>query len=728
MKKELLVPAGNYECLISAINNGADAIYMAGKRFGARAYATNFEDEELIAAIELCHLYGVKVYVTINTLINDNELEDVIRYIKFLHKNNVDAIIMQDVGLINYVHNILPNLEIHASTQMHVHNEDTLKFLEYLGVKRVVFARELSLDYIKNIKTKLEKEVFIHGALCISYSGQCLFSSLVMNRSGNKGACAGMCRLPYELVCNNKTIELEDKYLLSPKELCSIENFKELMDSDVISFKIEGRMKSPDYVGIITKIYRSLIDKYYTNQMLTVDEEDYKLLKSIYNREFTKGHLFKDKDIMNIKSPNHQGIKIGDVVEITNKKIKIKLTDEIKQFDGIRFKKHDIGIKLNFIYDKRDNLINGGKKGQIIYLDNFMNLDYLDEVYLTNPYIKKNTEITKKIPIKINIKAKEKELLEIEVSDNFNFIKVTGNKIVTAINCPTTNEDIKRSISKLNNTAYKIDDIEIINDDNIFISVKELNDLRREFVKKLNESRIKRDIIIEKNYKLTNNHINKICGISVVVRNKEQLKAAKELEVTRIYSTDKSLVSNDVYYVYPRDLINYEEYNNPLITDYAAMYKFPNNHIDYYLNVTNKFTLDFLTKFSSLITLSPELSLSQIKDMNINGENVEAIVYGKIELMLMKYCPLNYLLNKNKVCSICKNNNKYYLKDRNNQLYQIITNQETHSTSIMHYKNIDLISNIKNLKHYGVNNFRIILLDESYEESKNIIERVLENE
>ena len=198
MKKELLVPASNFASLISAINAGADAVYIGGKKFSARKYADNFSDEEIIKAIDLCHLYGVKIFITVNTLINDNEFMETVKFIEFLYENNVDAVIMQDVGLINYIHNVFPNLEIHASTQMHVHNADTLKFLENLGVKRVVFARELEIDYINSIKTNLEKEVFIHGALCISYSGQCLFSSLIMNRSGNKGACAGMCRLPYE--------------------------------------------------------------------------------------------------------------------------------------------------------------------------------------------------------------------------------------------------------------------------------------------------------------------------------------------------------------------------------------------------------------------------------------------------------------------------------------------------------------------------------------------------
>lgn len=275
MLHELLVPVGNYECLVQAINNGADAVYLGGKKFGARAFASNFTMEELENATKLCHLYGVKIYVTVNTLIYENEFNDVINYIKELEKIGVDAVIMQDVGLINVVHQILPNLEIHASTQMHNHSEESLNFLENLGIKRVVFARELSLDYINNIKTNLEKEVFIHGSLCISYSGQCLFSSFLLGRSGNRGECAGMCRLPYKLYEVNKLVETSGDYLLSPKDICSVDNFKKLMESNVKCFKIEGRMKSPEYVGIVTKIYKDLMNQYDKGLDLKVNEEDF---------------------------------------------------------------------------------------------------------------------------------------------------------------------------------------------------------------------------------------------------------------------------------------------------------------------------------------------------------------------------------------------------------------------------------------------------------------------
>ena len=728
MKKELLVPASNFASLISAINGGADAIYLGGKRFSARKYAENFTDEEIIKAIDLCHLYGVKIFVTVNTLINDDEFMDAVKFIEFLHENNVDAVIMQDVGLINYIHNVFPNLEIHASTQMHVHNADTLKFLENLGVKRVVFARELSLDYINNVKTNLEKEVFIHGALCISFSGQCLFSSLIMNRSGNKGACAGMCRLPYELKCNKKILDIEDKYLLSPKELCSVDNFKKLMASDIDSFKIEGRMKSADYVYIVTKIYHDLMEQYYNHEELQVNEEDFKLLKAIYNREFTKGHLFNTRDFMNLKSPNHLGLKVGDVLEITKKKIKIKLNEDIKQFDKIRFKNVNKGATLNFIYDKNNQLISKASKGDVIYLDNFLNITNIDEIYLTKPYIKRETGVTKKVEINLKVRGILNEKLHLEVTDGKNIIIIEKDIIEKAKNYPLTKNDFIRSISKLNNTPYIIKNIDLDLDENIFINVKNINDLRREFVELLTKERIKKKQIVKKNYQLKNYHQDKIEGISILVRTKEQLNAIKEYNLKRIYVTDKKLLEDNIHYRIPRDLLTYIEYNKPLLTDYGSMYKYPFNHTDYYLNVTNKYTLDYLTRFSNLITLSVELTLRDIENMKINAENVEVLIYGNIELMIMKYCPVSYLLNKNKDCQICKSNNKYYLVDRNNKSYPIIFNNETHSTSLMNYKKTDLISDIKKLKKYGVNNYRIELLDEDYEETKKIIERVLENE
>lgn len=729
MKHELLVPVGSKESLVSAINGGADAVYLSGKNFGARAYADNFTDDELVDAINIAHLYGVKVYVTVNTLLFDSEIEEALKYIEFLHTNGVDALIMQDVGLINLVHNMYPSLEIHASTQMHVHNEDTLKFLENLGVKRVVFARELTRDYINSIKTPLEKEVFIHGALCISYSGQCLFSSLIMKRSGNRGECAGACRLLYTLIKNGEEVNTFGNYLLSPKELCSIDNFKSLMDSNIKSFKIEGRMKSPLYVYIVTKIYKTLMNQYENNEELSVDSEDYKLLCSIFNREFTSGHLFNDLNIMNIKSSNHLGLKVGTVTDITPKKLKIELTESIKQFDGIRFGNSEKGITLNFIYDARDNLINKGEKGSTIFIDNFMGLDNTCDVYLTSPYVKLDPEITKKIGIDIKVNANVGKRLTVSLSDGINYIEMLGNEVEPAKNYPTIRDDIIRSISKMGNTPFKLNSIEVINDDNVFIPVKELNELRRALIDKLIALRCVHKEIVKIDYNPKSLKQKTISGISVLVRNKNQLDCAKDLGIKRIYVTDESLMDENTILRVPRDSINYEyDVKNLLVTDYGSMYKYQNNYSDYYLNVTNKYSLDYLSNYTKLITLSPELNLEQIKDMNIHIKNVEVIIYGNIELMIMKYCPLNMLLNKDKTCSICTKNDKYYLKDRNDCFYRLISNKKTHSTSLMNSYYIDEIDKMNEYKECGINNFRVELLDQSYDETKRILERVIENE
>lgn len=729
MLHELLVPVGNYECLVQAINNGADAVYLGGKKFGARAFASNFTMEELNSATKLCHLYGVKIYVTVNTLIYENEFNDAVNYIKELEKIGVDAVIMQDVGLINVVHQILPNLEIHASTQMHNHSEESLNFLENLGIKRVVFARELSLDYINNIKTNLEKEVFIHGSLCISYSGQCLFSSCVMNRSGNRGECAGMCRLPYKLYEDDKKILTFGDYILSPKDICSVDNFKKLMESNVKCFKIEGRMKSPEYVGIVTKIYKDLMNQYDMGLDLKVNEEDFLVLKSIFNREYTNGFLFNDHKIMNFLAPNHMGISLGKVTNVTTKKIEVKLDHDLKQFSGIRFKNSNLGMTINFMYDKYDNLINIGHKNETIYLDNIVSLKNIDEVMLTNPVIKLNKDIIKKIDVDIKFIAKVNEKMEILVSDNENEIKLTGNIVDASINSPIRKERIKEVLKKTGNTPFNVKNIEIEMSNDIFIPVGILNEFRRKALDKLKSIREnKKREYIEREYN-TNlvNHKN-VSGITVLARNSEQIKACKDLNVKNIMVINKDLMENDLIYRIPRDNIKHNyDYKKLMVTDYASLDKYPNNRSDYFLNICNHYSLDYINKNSNMITLSVECNIEQIKDIMNSYKikpNVEVYVYGNIELMLMKYCPLNYIVNKDKVCKVCKNNHKHYLKDRNNELYRIENNNLTHSTTILNYKKTDLISHIRELKSVGVNNFRIELLDETYEEVKKIIERV----
>ena len=703
IKHELLVPVGSLDALKAAIHNGADAVYLGGKKFGARAFAPNFTIDDILDATKLCHLYGVKIYITVNTLIYESE-----------------------------VHETLPNLEIHASTQMHNHSEETLKFLENLGVKRVVFARELPLDYISNIKTNLEKEVFIHGSLCISYSGQCLFSSLILNRSGNRGECAGMCRLPYKLYEDNNLIKTDGDYLLSPKDLCSINDFAKLMASDVTCFKIEGRMKSPEYVAVVTRIYRKLIDSYENNKELLVEKSDFDLLKAIFNREYTKGYLFNDKDIMNIKSPNHIGLKIGEVTKVTPKKIQFKLIHNLKQFEGIRFKNHNIGINVNFIYNEHDKLINEGVKDTTIYLDNFMDLKTLDDVMLTKPIVEMYPNGYKKVLVKMNLEAKVGEKLKLKVTDGENNNCLNSEKeIEKSINAPINRERVQEVLTKLGDSPFKIDLINIDMDKDIFIPVGTLKNLRRDALDELKNIRENKKVnYLEKEFKREVKEKDSR-GISVLVKTKEQLQACFDLNLKNIIVSNPKLYQDDLIYRISRDNLNHNyTYDKLLVTDYASLVKYPNNRADYFLNVTNHYTLDYLNKYASVITISPENSLDNIKDImsNYNNKNnIEVLIFGHIELMIMKYCPLNYLVNKDKVCHACQNDKKYYLEDRNKKLYKLESNPLTHSTTIMNTNLTDLRKDINTLKNLGIKNFRLEFLDETYEEVKEIIEGVIKD-
>ena len=744
MKKELLVPAGNYESLIQAIHNGCDAVYVGGVKFGARKSANNFTNEEMVKTIKYCHLYGVKIYVTVNTIIYEDELKEVLEYIKFLHINGVDAVIMQDLGLITKVRRMFPNLEIHASTQLHIHNKEDLLHLKDLGVKRVVLARELSIEEVKKLEGIIDLEIFIHGALCISYSGQCLFSSMVLDRSGNRGECAGFCRLPYTLVENNKKIDTTYNYLLSPKEIATINEFDKIMDLDVVSFKIEGRMKSPFYVGFITKLYRMAMDAYYSNKKFTLDQETLNKLLVLYNREFSKGHLFKEEnyDLMNIKSPSHIGIKLGEVIEV-GEKIKIKLSEEVNQEDGIRFISSNTGMILNFIYNEKDLLINKASKGEIIFVDNKIGLDTLGDVHKTLDN-KLNKELAvyelKRIPIKIKVFAKLNEELQIELDDSYNKVLVKGNVIGSAINNPTTIERITEQVLKLGNTPFSCNDIVTEIEDNLFIPIKEINELRREAVEELislRENDKKEVIIIEDKKEITNKNKENDYKLNILVRNLEQLKVAIDKKVNNIYVTDIKLYNeykehDNVYLRLDRVTNNIVDYNdsNLLLGELGSFYKYKDNNkvvSDYYFNVVNSLYVNYLTDNNvSLVTLSVENKLNNMIDILNNvkhPDKCETIIYGTIELMVMKHCPLNMLVNKEEKCNVCRGDNDYYLEDRNKSRYKIVTDKCI--THIMNSRVMDNTNYIKDLKKNNCLNYRVELFLENGKETGKIIDEVL---
>lgn len=723
MKKELLSPAGNMESLKQAIHNGADAVYLAGKKFGARAFAQNFDENELIEAIKYAHIYNVKIYVTLNTLIYENEIKEALNFIEFLYSNNVDAIIMQDLGLINEVHKRYPLLTIHASTQCHNHNKENIEFLKSIGVSRVILDREMTIEEIKELPDDIEIETFIHGALCISYSGCCLMSFLNGGRSGNRGECTGCCRLPYKLIENNKEIKTDGNYHLSTKELNTSNKMNELLKTKITSFKIEGRMKSPEYVGFITKYYRKIIDG---NE---ITKEDEKNLKLLFNRDFTNGYLFNETNIMNIKTSNHQGIIIGEIIDLNKKYIKIKLSEDFDQEDGIRFENNK-GQIINKLYNQKMLLTSSVQKNNIAIIENKCNIKNKGIIRktLSSKLIKElqNYEL-KKIDIDYNVKAKLNEPLEIEIIENNNKIKKLGSIVEKAKNNETTKEMIIEKLSKLGNTPFKANKINITKDNNIFINISELNNIRRLLIEELiNEKTKTKQIIINKNVDKIINYKNNNQTINILVNNEEQYKAAQEENVNNIYTSNILLHKKypNTYIKLPRVILKRNEIKNEniLITEAGSISYSKNNNTfaSYEINALNNKTLQLLHKNGiKQITISPEIN-DKINLIDNTNNNIEIIVYGWLEAMTMKYCPVKTLTNK---CN-CKDNT-YYLKNQNNNLYPIIQNNCL--TTILNHKPINNIDKINYYKTLNIKHFRIDLYNESYEETKKIIKTIKQN-
>lgn len=727
MKKvELLVPAGNKEMLHAAIHNGADAVYLSGKLYGARAFANNFTLEELIEAIKYAHLYDVKVYVTINTLIKEDEVEDLLNYVRVLHQNNVDAIIVQDMGMIDLFHKKFPNLEIHASTQSHIHNNNGINLLKSLGVKRVILARELTLNEIKELDKDIEKEVFIHGALCISYSGNCLLSSEVLNRSGNRGKCAGLCRLPYKLTENGNNIKTEGDYLLSTKDLCTLENISEIIESNVASLKIEGRMKSKEYVAYTTRLYRKYIDNYYKGIKEKPTKEEIENLKVIYNRDFTSGHINNQTDsgLMNIKTPNHIGIPLGKILEV-GPKLKIKLNRDLYQGDAIRFNESNKGMYVNFLYNEKGKLINKGEKNTIIYIDNKEKINTLDSINLTideqlNKII--NNQEEKKIPITFKVTAKQNSLFELTIKDNKHTLTITDNIIEPAKNRATTKEEILSKLEKLGTTPFILKEITQNIDDNIFIPMSKLNGLRRNLINQLIQFREGiPQTIVEKEYFFHNNTIPKIDIKKSYLINKEEHYELIKNESCDIYVDNPNLYNklkdNKNIYLRLDRVNNNKKYNNQnlLITDISNIFQTKENnvHSDIYLNVTNSYTVKVLEELGvNKITLSSELNIEEILHICDTFEkryqhkpNLQVFIYGKIELMILKHCIPKMHVNKDKNCSLCKNSNKYELIDRNNKKYAILMNKKINK--VLNYK---ITNRLEELHNYNISKL-ISLID-----------------
>lgn len=646
-KHELLVPAGNMECLYQAVQNGCDAVYIACKTFGARKFAQNFSNEEIVEAIKYCHLYGVKVYVTMNTIVKNNEVDDFLKQALFLHQNGVDALIVQDFGMICYLREKYPNLEIHASTQANICSKDVCLLYHRLGVKRVVFARELSLEECEAIDVPIEKEIFIHGALCISYSGYCLMSSMLGGRSGNRGECAGVCRMPFSLKKENSILQ-KNRYLLSTKELNTTGYFASLINSNIDSFKIEGRMKGPLYVGFITRLYRRLLDGEDVDLSVEMDS-----LKTIFNRDFTKGRLFlaSDMEMMNQDSPNHRGLRIGKVVKVVGDKVCIQLDKgkSLHQHDAIRFQTDGEGFIVNYLYDKNMKLINASDDN--CYVGHSSVLKKGDIVYKTQDSLLQKEYINlakRKVNVCFTVRAFIGEALQVEIHDEANSFIEQGIIVEKSMNAPISKESIMKQLGKLGDSPFTCISFDIKMDDDIFIPIKQLNEIRRKLVEKLENCRrnVKKELI-EKVVSFDYYEMSVNESSSAFVYNEEQYLACRSLIDGNLYTNDLKLwkkhheLDDKIYYSPKRCSYVRNIYFPSLISDYSLSYD--SSVGNYTLNVMNIYSAYYLRKMGlSTITLSVELTKGELAEFvslfyeKFGGMNFEILVYGKVENMIIK--------------------------------------------------------------------------------------------
>ena len=743
---ELLAPAGSKASAIAAINAGANAIYLGGKKFGARAFAENFGDNDIDELIRFAHLRGVSVYVTINTIIYDDEFDDLLSYADFLVAHDIDAIIVQDLGVLDVFLHRYPNTPIHASTQMNVHLPAQAKKLAELGVKRIILARETSIDTIKEIRqtTDIELEVFVHGAVCVSYSGNCLWSALVSGRSGNRGECAQLCRLPYTLLKDDVPVT-DEAYLMSPKDLMTLERLGELAEAGVAAFKIEGRMRKPEYVAQTVKSYRKALDA-----LAGLTEIDFRkeidLLKRVFNRDYTQGYLFNTapNDINNPHRPNHMGIEVGTVTAFLRGKATVKLIEMLEVNDGIRFVgSTDSGDVVSRILSG-DKLVTRAFAGETIQLDSAEIIEVgakvmktLDHALATELSVY-DDESFKRIGIAGTVIAKVGSPLRLVVRDEAGRLAEaeTAFPIPPATNRPVGTKEIEDQIAKLGNTPFFWTELRIDADGKGFIPVKAINEPRRMAIEKLTEQRVapRREPKIVAIDDIPAGFRPKPFALVAKVRTEEQLQTAwamgvKTIAYEEILRFDPS--------AYPGVRLIPERLRirpagvpiDPAREAYASELSALDHPFlaDLFMNVANLRTVHFLGRHGAgSVTLSAELSQDRIKALGDGylaryGEKpaLEIVAYGYQDLMISKYCPIAKTFQTNVGCTLCARN-QYKLKDRMGYEFPLV-NDGNCNIRVLNSRALNLIDFIEFFKTSGISVARLDFTIEDADETRSVI-------
>ena len=761
---ELLAPVGSMDHLKVAINAGASSVYLSGKNYGARKFAENFSLDEISDAVNIAHMHNVKVYVTVNTLIRQSELENVINYLSELYAIGVDAVLIQDLGLVELINKYLPNLKIHASTQMTSENQLKLNYLESKGIKRVVLPREMRKEEIENLKTNMELEIFAHGALCYSYSGQCLMSSFKGGRSGNRGTCAQPCRQKYKI----EGIDKKD-YYLSSCDLSLFDNLKEICNLNISCIKIEGRMRSKEYLAIVISNYRKALNKLKSGKEIKSEE-----LNLVFNRGFSQGQ-FSQTSKRSLRA-GHVGLKIGKVIENKKNQIAIKLNDAIQNIpekgDGLLIvKKHkDYGFEISqnptittlnhFKKGKNKQIKDLTRKNKVLIVKKVwqnkksdFNLNDSD-VYLTKRH--KLAKKVKEIENKGNSYVKSKLIITFSTKNKFPVLK---GKLILAnrkeLECEiigdtpfekplkksVSQDTVKKQLVKVDNYPFDIVQININYDGTLFIPIRKINELRRNLFESLekkvadsysHESK-KIKLNIQKNNKnnqdsnisfYTNNlnHLKEISGVKRVY-----LEIPNENDSLNITSKPNYNINHMVSFIKKAYEISYDK-------DYKLIWKWPDichdklikvlnkvrgilnkmhytipimsNNFNgeygpYSMNITNTETIDSLENYK-IVTVSPELRKNDYEEIITCCKTPQ-----KVEILVqgpVELMKTRYPILYNKELKTNYNNYLIDSHDNKHPIYKSISDEEL---IIFSDSELSLLSKIKHLKEIGYSNFSI---------------------
>ncbi len=702
---KIVAPAGNMERFYSAISATADEIYLGLKGFGARRNAENFTVEELKKAIDYAHLRGSRIFLTLNTIMTNREIELLYPTLKDLYNYGLDAIIVQDIGYAEYLHKNFPSIEIHGSTQMTVANYYEINYLKELGFKRIVLPRELSFEEIKEIRkhTDIELEVFVSGSLCISFSGNCYMSSFIGGRSGNRGMCAQPCRKEYKTSCGEKS------YFLSPKDqLYGIDEIKKLQEIGVESIKVEGRMKDVSYVYETVSYFRNLING------IDKEENTHKL----FNRGYSKGYFYdNDKNIMNRDYSYNMGEKIGEVIGKN-----IRLDEDIVSGDGITFVSKDYknlgGTYINKIAYKNEKLILNFPDGTKYIFRNY-NKRLNDEIS------KKIKSTDKKLEINFDFTAKlnEKLILKIYLEDEngnriLNLEEISETLTQKAQKRAISEEDVKEKLTEIGDSEFTVKNIKIDIDENIFIPLSELKNLKRNAVEKFREkilSYFRRDLdseLKENNQEYFKLEIEKDepkdLEIRVIVSNEEQknfLENIKnEYNIKEIYYR--------TYDIAKQSKLSQHNLDNKLASNLYELLENKNSDVmlNWNMNIVNSYTINVLEKIKKLesFIISPEINFSKIRELGKTRLKKALLIYSKLKGMTID---VDIADSKNEI-----------ITNKENDKFNIIKNE--YGTEIFLDKPLNIINIMEDIKKLNVDIVVLEFTTETIEDIKKVLKQL----